>query len=295
MSPETAPRGFFRCPHCRQKTITAWTKLRTRGACPGCGGRFVASSWGFIPALLVTPFAVLAPLVLLFQFHPFGFPLFWLTLAAGTVLAAALSAIIFLFTTLLYRKGSVASRWDAIGFFTVIAALIVAGMMNADFEREAGLASSDFMLFPFGASSARDDDMRITSTVNYSDAERQQAFKDALGKAGIRYKLETREGKEFVGWTRAQDPAVRKIQEQVNGSELPPRRSVSFDNPALEKEFADWLAGKGLKHEKKNSSGREYIVWEGPDDLVHQFMRERPSVPCDKKVSASGAGTRKCG
>jgi len=294
MSPETAPRGFFRCPHCRQKTITAWTKLRTRGTCPGCGGRFVASSWGFIPAVLVMPLAVLAPLVLLFQFHPVDFPLFWLAFAAGTVLAAALSGIIFVFTTLLYRKGSVGARWDAIGFFTVVAALIVAGMMNADFDREAGLASGD-MLFPFGGSRARDHDKLITSTVNYSDAERQQAFKDALGKAGIRYKLETREGKEFVGWTRAQDPAVREIRKQFDGSELPPRRSVSFDNPALDKEFTAWLAGKGLKHEKRNARGREYIVWEGPDDLVHQFMRERPSVPCDKKVSASGAATKKCG
>jgi uncharacterized protein (DUF983 family) len=295
MSPETAPRGLFRCPRCRQKTITAWTKLRTRGACPGCGGRFVASSWGSIPAVLVMPFAVLAPLVLLFQFHPFGFPLFWLVFAAGTVLAAALSAVIFLFTTLLYRKGSVASRWDAIGFFTVIAALIVAGMTNADFDREAGLASGEFMLFPFGASTARDDDKLITSTVNYSDAERQQAFKDALGKAGIRYKLETREGKEFVGWTRAQDPAVRKIQEQVQGRELPLGRSASFDDLAIKKEFAAWLTGKGLKHETKKAHGRDYIVWEGPDNLVHQFMRERPFVPCDKKAAADGAGTKKCG
>jgi len=65
----------------------------------------------------------------------------------------------------------------------------------------------------------------------------QQAFKDALDKAGIRYKLETREGKEFVGWSRAQDDAVRKVQRQVEGAELQPGRSVAFDDPELQKEF----------------------------------------------------------
>jgi hypothetical protein len=63
----------------------------------------------------------------------------------------------------------------------------------------------------------------------------------------------------------------------------------------LQKEFSAWLTGKGLKHETRNAHGREYVVWDGPDDLMHQFMRERPSVPCDKTAAADGAGKKKCG
>jgi hypothetical protein len=221
--------------------------------------------------------------------------LYWLVFSVGAVLAVGLAAVVYLFTTPLYRKGFFAARWDAISFFTFIAVITIVAIENTDFDGEPGLASGDFTFFRIGSPTPpRHDAESITSLTNYSDAATQQAFKDALDKAGIPYKLETREGKEFVGWTRAQDAAAREIRKQIDGSDLPPRRSVSFGNPALEKEFAAWLDGKGLKHETKNAYGGEYIVWDGPDDLVHQFMLERPSVPCDKTAAADAAGKKKC-
>jgi hypothetical protein len=140
-----------------------------------------------------------------------------------------------------------------------------------------------------------DDPERITSQTHYGDAGTQKAFKDALDKAGIPYKLETRKGgEEFVGWTRAHDAAVLKIRRQVDGSDLPSGRSVSFDNAKLQKEFVAWLAGMGVKHETTNAHGREYVVWEGPDNLAHRFMLERPS-DCKKTAAAPGAAAKKCG
>lgn len=294
MSSETSVRGFFRCPHCRQKTITAWAKLRTRGACPGCQGRFVAGSWGILLASLAMPFAMFAPMLFLFQFHPIGFPLYWLVFAAGAVLAIALAAAIYLFTTPLYRKGSAGARWDAISFFAGIAAITIVAIGNTGFDREAGLAPGEFTAFRIGATVPPRRDADIAALVSYSDAARQQALKDALDKAGIPYKLETRKDGEFIGWTRANEAAARAIQRQVDGSELPPRSSVSFDNPALQQEFSAWLTAKGLKNETKSAHGREFVVWDGPDNLSHQFMLQRPSVPCDKTAAADGTGKKKC-
>jgi hypothetical protein len=289
MTSVNPPRGFFRCPHCRQKTITAWTKLRTRGACPACEGRFVAGSWGIIPAVLALPVGMYAPMLVL---HPSLFAAVWLMLAAGIMLGVALAAVIYLFTTPLYRKGSVGARWDAISFFTGVAALTIAAMMNTDFGREAGLESNDLASFRFGSSGPPVYDAeRITSSVHYGDPAMQQALKDALDKAGIPYKLETREGKEMVGWTYANDPAARAVQKQLEGSGLATGRSVSFQNAGLQKEFIAWLAAKGVKHETTSAQGREYVVWEGPSDLAHQFMLQRPS-DCGKTAAA---GKGKCG
>lgn len=291
MNPENSSRGFFRCPHCRQKTITAWTKLRTRGACPGCEGRFVAGSWGILLAVLVMPLAMFAPL---FVLRPTGFPLLWFVAAVGTALTLALSGVIYLFTTPLYRKGSVAARWDAIILFTFLAAVTIAAMMNTDSDLEAGLSREDMTPFRLGSSSfPRDDAERITASRHYGDARMQQAFKDALDNAGIPYKLETRDGMELVGWTRAQDAAVREVQRQFDGAEIPPGPSTSFDNPDFQKEFIAWLTRKGVKHEMQKAQGREYIVWEGSDDLLRQFMREKPS-DCEKSTAAAGTRIRKC-
>jgi len=288
---DNSPKGFFRCPHCRQKTITAWTKLRTRGACPGCGGFFVAGSWGILLAVFVMPLTMFAPM---FVLRPIGYPLTWLAFAVGSAFTLALSGVIYLFTTSLYRKGSVAARWDAIALFTFLAAATVAALMNTDFDREAGLSPHDFTPFRIGSSSPpRVDTERITSSVHHGHTATQQVFKDALDEAGIPYELETREGKEFVGWTRAHDAAVRKIQRRLDGADLPSRRSVSFDNPGFQKEFIAWLTGKGVKHETKKSYGREYVVWQGPDDLLRQFMREKPS-DCEKTAAAAGARISKC-
>jgi hypothetical protein len=237
------------------------------------------------------PITMFAPLFLL---RASGYPLLWLVFAVGTALTLALSGAIYLFTTPLYRKGSVPARWDAIAFFTFLAAVTIAAMMNTDFDREAGLSPGDMTPFRIGSSSiSRDDTERITSSMHYGDARMQRAFKDALDKAGIPYKLENRKGEEFVGWTRAQDAAVRKVQKQVEGAELPPGRSVAFDDSNVQKEFSAWLTKKGVKHETVKAQGRENIVWEGPNELVMQFMSEMPS-DCGKTAATGDVGAKKC-
>ena len=284
-APKASPKGFFRCPHCRQKTITAWTKLKARAACPDCGGRFVAGSSGVLLAVLVMPFPMFAPM---FVLHSVRFPLVWLVFAVGTVLTLAVAGVIYLFATPLYRKGSAAARWDTIGFLTLIAGVTVYAVANTDFSREAGLEEDTRTISVGPPVFSRKNSDGITSSVHYGDAATQQALKDALDKSGIPYKLEMRDGEEFVGWTRAHDAGARKIKRQVDGSDLPPGRNVSFNNPVLQKEFVAWLTGKGVKHETTTAYGREHIVWEGPDDLFRKFMTEKPS-DCDKMVAA---GTR---
>ena len=293
MTQEDAPRGFFRCPHCRQKTITAWAKLGTRGACPACGERFVGGSWGFLFASLVAPVTMFVPLLF---FRRLELPLLWLICMFGVALTLAVGGAIYLFTTPLYRKGSVVARWETIGFVTLVIAAASFAILNTDFSREAGLLPK-VDLFAFGGHHV-DDPERITSSVHYGDARMQQALKDALEKAGVPYKLENRSGEEYIGWTRAQDVAARKIRDQVDGTvlrgtESQPVGSVAFEDPALQKEFAAWLGRKGIKHEMVKAQGRDFIKWDGPSDLVMQFMRGRPS-DCDK-VAAAKMGAKKCG
>jgi len=287
-APKQSPKGFFRCPHCRQKTITAWTKLRTRAACPDCGGRFVAGSWGMLLAVLVMPFAMFAPMFVLGSAR---FPLVWLVFAVGTVLTLAVAGVIYLFATPLYRKGSAAARWDTISFLTLVAGVTVYAMMNTDFSREAGLEEDTRTISVGPPVFSRKNSDGLASSVHYGDAATQQALKDALDKSGIPYKLEMRDSEEFVGWTRAHDAAARKIKRQIDGSDLPPGPNVSFSNPVLQKEFVAWLTSKGVKHETTSAYGREHVVWEGPDDLSRQFMTERPS-DCDKTAAAGKRSIR---
>jgi uncharacterized protein (DUF983 family) len=286
LNSQSPPKGFFRCPHCRQKTITAWTKLRTRAACPDCGGRFVAGSSGALLAVLVMPFPMFAPM---FVLHSVRFPLVWLVFAVGTVLTLAVAGVIYLFATPLYRKGSAAARWDTISFLTLVAGVTVYAVANTDFSREAGLEEDTRTISVGPPVFSRDG---VASSVHYGDAATQQALKDALDKAGIPYKLEMRDGEEFVGWTHAHDAAARKIKRQVDGSNLPPGPNVSFNNPVLQKEFVAWLTSKGVKHETTSAYGREHVVWEGPDDLSRQFMTKRPS-DCDK-MAAAGIRSKRC-
>ena len=283
MSTESRSKGFFRCPHCKEKTITAWAKLKTRGACPACGERFVASCWGLIPSSLAVPLGIFATMLLFFR--PAGLPPFWVVLGVGVVAAFALAAGVYLFTTFLYRKGSRAARWDAISFFVFLAAIVVYAATNT--ERGPDGKDGFFGVRLPGRAP------EFASSMHYGDAAMHRSFKEALEKAGIPYRLELYDGKEFVSWPRAQDAAVREIQGQIERAPRLTGGSVSFDDPAVQKEFASWLAKKGVKYETTRRFGRERITWErGADDLVNQFMQQRPSK-CDK--TAAAPADKKCG
>jgi hypothetical protein len=289
------PAGFFRCPHCKRKTITAWAKLRTRGECPACGGRFVGSAWGVLVASLIMPFAIFAPLVLI---RPRSIESMWVAYALGGLLSVAVGAAVYVLVTPLWRKGSAVARWDAIALAALLAAALVAGLRNSDFSYEAGLTDSIGEIRMGSPIFSRTGPDGVTHRVSHSDPRVQQALKDALDKAGIKYKLETRDGKEWIGWGDAQNAAVEKIQERALESAYrrPPSlngHNVRFNDAETQQAFIDWLKEKGVKYRLEPIGGNEYVAWDGPEDLAMQFVRERPSR-CDK-VAAARKRAGRCG
>lgn len=143
------------------------------------------------------------------------------------------------------------------------------------------------------------------SSVWYSDADAQRALKEELAKAGIPFELETREGKEYVAWSYKYDEAARAINEKLRqapvsspGSTLPAGRSMSFGDPAHQKDFAEWLARKGMKTETVQAHGQEYLVWgEGAGDprkLMHEFFAEKAKRCKEGKETAQAPGAPSC-
>jgi hypothetical protein len=290
------PEGFFRCPHCKRKTITAWTKLKTRGECPACGGRFTAGSLGFLLASVAAPLGLFVPF---FVLRPMSLPPVWAAVALGLLVSFALGVAVYLFTTPLWRKGSAVARWDYIAFVTLIAAALVAGLRYSDFSREAGLTDSIGEIRVGSPIFSRTGPDGVTHRVSHGDPRVQQALKEALDKAGIKYKVETRDGKEWIGWSDAQNAAVEKVQERTLESAYrqPPSlhgHNVRFTDAVTQQAFIDWLVKKGIKYRLEPIGGEEYVAWDGPDDLAMQFVRERPSK-CDKVAAAPKTAAKRCG
>jgi hypothetical protein len=142
------------------------------------------------------------------------------------------------------------------------------------------------------------------SSVWYSDADTQKALKEALTKAGVPFELETREGKEYVTWSYKHDEAARAINEKlrqapISGpSGLPAGRSMSFGDPAHHKEFAQWLARKGVKSGTIESHGQQYLVWDegagDPRQLMNEFFAEKARRCREEKKTAQAPGAAKC-
>jgi hypothetical protein len=125
---------------------------------------------------------------------------------------------------------------------------------------------------------------------SYSDTAMQQRLKDELARAGIPYSLEVTDGKEFIKWSVEHNAAVEDIKRRKVDTMFSGGRNAAFPDPALRKEFTDWLTRRGIPFEIVNSSGREFVVWDrGPDDLVRQFMEGR-SVDCPPGAAASASG-----
>jgi hypothetical protein len=134
-----------------------------------------------------------------------------------------------------------------------------------------------------------------TRAVSYSDPAMQKRLKDELDKAGIRYALEIEDGKEFIKWSAEHNTAVEDIQRRRVDAMFSGGHNASFPDPALRKEFTDWLTRRGIPYEVVTSSGMEFVVWDkGERDLVRQFMEERPAGDCPPGAtpSASGKGTQ---
>ncbi|HKX38910.1 MAG TPA: hypothetical protein VJN20_09660, partial [Burkholderiales bacterium] len=125
---------------------------------------------------------------------------------------------------------------------------------------------------------------------SYGDAETQERFKQELARAGIPFEVESRDGKEWVGWTQDHNAAVEAIHLKVSEGPLPAGRSMGFGDPAHHKEFAEWLARKGVKSETVRAYGKEYLVWEeGAGEalaLMNEFHAERAKKCKEEKKTA---------
>ena len=131
-------------------------------------------------------------------------------------------------------------------------------------------------------------------SVWYSDADKQQQLKEELAKAGIPFKVETREGKEYVKWSQEHDAAAEAIAVKLRDGPFPNGRQTRFQDPQMQKEFADWLTSKGVKHQTVKQHGEEWIFWDGGENLAHEFMTTRPVKPCknDRKTAQAPASPK---
>ncbi len=132
-------------------------------------------------------------------------------------------------------------------------------------------------------------------SVRYSDADKQQQLKEELAKAGIPFKVETREGKEYVKWSQEHDAAAEAIAVKLRDGPFPNGRQTRFQDPQMQKEFADWLTSKGVQHKTIRQQGEDWIFWDGGENLAHEFMTTRPAKPCkNDRKTAQAPGTAKC-
>jgi hypothetical protein len=125
---------------------------------------------------------------------------------------------------------------------------------------------------------------------HYSSPDMQMALKADLLKAGIPFKVETTDGKEFVLWAPENDAAVEKIQRRVHENPSPAGHSVHFDKPETREAFKMWLLERRIPFEIVEMRGKEYVTWkEGPKELAMQFLKEHYR-PCPEEAAARDSG-----
>jgi len=121
-------------------------------------------------------------------------------------------------------------------------------------------------------SQVKDAAPRRGGAVSYGDPEDNQRAKEELGRAGIPFTVENREGKEWISWPPEHEAAAQAVQERMRNA-VPNGRNVSFpDAPDRQKAFTDWLTRNGIKYEVVRRRGREIIVWdEAAPDALDRF------------------------
>ena len=136
---------------------------------------------------------------------------------------------------------------------------------------------------------------RSTRNVMYTDPELQQKVKDGLRAAGVPYTVTTREDNEYIGWPPEHNETAEAAIEKVVGRTLPNDRNVHFPDPAVQKEFVEWLEKKGVRYEIVKSRGVDHVVWnEGAGNVVREFIGSRSSVDCKGKLAAGKSDAGRC-
>ena len=273
----------FRCPHCKQKTISLWGKAKANGwrppACPGCGGKYEPSSWGIVPGMLVFFAVLLAPL-----FAGDGkSDLTWL-LAGSFVLATVASLAAVLFATPLYRFHSRAARWDTWSFVGALVLLFAwAALTPRKDERPLALRLHQ-VFSQLGVLGERK--VVETPAVPGPEDEERRRFREALAKGALPYTVEERDGADQLRWSTEHQDALAGLDKEQWGDPLPQGAgNAHFENPARAKEFRAWLKKNRVKHRTVTSVGKEFVVWEGNQGLVMKFLQQRDEA-CMKKEAA---------
>jgi hypothetical protein len=284
---------MFRCPHCKQRTIGVWAKLKANGfrpsRCPQCDGKFVPAVWGTLPSLIAFAAAFVAPFIIAGAVTQ---TVAWMLLAAAIVLGSAAATLVYLPVTPLLRHGSRAARWDWWSWVGVIAVVAVwaAVAPSSQVDRTPVTHSGERKPL-FGIRSGAPPRERSTRAVHYSDPLMQEELKAALEKGGIAFGVEMQDGKEYVRWDAAHHAAVQEIERELRGGAISTGSNVHFPDQALREEFKKWLADNGIKHRTIIFRGEETVVWDGKEDLVRKFMAQRPS-DCPK--AAAPATSKNC-
>jgi hypothetical protein len=127
---------------------------------------------------------------------------------------------------------------------------------------------------------------------HYSSLEMQTALKSELVRAGIAFKVDTTDGKEFVHWAPEHDSAVEEIKRKLHEGPSPTGHSVHFDKAETREAFKIWLLKRHVPFEIVEMRGKEYVVWkEGTKELAMQFLKEHYQ-PCPDPAKAD-VGSRK--
>ncbi|MBC8118599.1 MAG: hypothetical protein H7X75_03345 [Burkholderiaceae bacterium] len=117
-----------------------------------------------------------------------------------------------------------------------------------------------------------------TKSVTYAEPGMQEAVKRALDAASVPYRVESREGKEWISWRPTDNESAERVIQKLVGGPLASGRNISFSDRVIEAAFAEWLSKRGVPHQRVMSHGKPFITWQGDetsDTLIEAFHRDR--------------------
>jgi hypothetical protein len=130
------------------------------------------------------------------------------------------------------------------------------------------------------------EDVRL----RFPDSALQGELKEALKKAGIPFTLEPLQGDEYIRIPSGHFEAAKKLQRDLWG-ELPSGKgNIHFSSAASGEQFRKWLAAHGIEHSTVSYQRRDYIVWDGGQELARKFIDEHRG-DCPRAASRA---TEKC-
>lgn len=126
--------------------------------------------------------------------------------------------------------------------------------------------------------------LRDERATHYSDSGMQQRLKRALETSNIPHRVYTRDGKEWIAWSRQHEDVVQKIQKERVMNAVPSGRNVSFGSPEEQQRFIDWLIDQKIGYEVVMYGDKPVVVWaEAGDDVLERFARHQ-LIDCHREA-----------